>query len=76
MYDYLNFAGPVCDCPLLRKLVEQLKPTGGEPLAQVAMRMIQLIAGKFLYEQGVTSSASPISEILSHGRGYARISRI
>ncbi len=72
MYDYLEFGGPVCDCALLRRLAEQVEPRQGEPMGEVAQRMIRLIDQKFMYEQGVTSSASPISDILSHGRGVCQ----
>jgi len=72
MYDYFQFGGPVCDCPLLQRLAGELQPTQGEPLGSIAQRMIQLIDAKFMYEQGVTSSASPTTEILSHGRGVCQ----
>ncbi|HEX8524456.1 MAG TPA: transglutaminase family protein [Tepidisphaeraceae bacterium] len=72
MYDYANFSGPVVDSPLLNRLAQQLNAREGEPLAQVADRMIDLIDTKFMYEQGVTSAASPITEILSHGRGVCQ----
>lgn len=72
MYDYTHFAGPVCDCALLRRLADELNPRDGEPIGGLALRMIQLIDKKFMYEQGVTSAASPITEILSHGRGVCQ----
>jgi transglutaminase-like putative cysteine protease len=72
MYDYANFSGPVCDSSLLRQLSDQLEAREGVPLGQIAQRMIHLIDTKFMYEQGVTSAASPITEILSHGRGVCQ----
>jgi len=72
MYDYLQFGGPVCDSPLLQRLAAELNPTENENLGQIAQRMIQLIDTRFMYEQGVTSSASPITDILSHGRGVCQ----
>jgi transglutaminase-like putative cysteine protease len=72
MYDFLQFGGPVVDSPNLRKVVESLQPRAGEPLGGLAMRTIDLIAEKFQYKSGVTTSASPITEMLEHGAGVCQ----
>jgi transglutaminase-like putative cysteine protease len=71
-YDHLQFGGPVVDSPLLKRLVEQLAPRDGEPLGELAVRMLQLINQKFYYRKGITTSASPITEILEHGQGVCQ----
>jgi transglutaminase-like putative cysteine protease len=72
LFDFLNFGGPVCDAPALRDLVKVLGPERGMSLGELALRVIHLIAEKFRYEQGVTTSASPITELLDHGRGVCQ----
>src|SRR5262249_4925452 len=71
-YDYIQFGGPIVDCPLLRRLVEFLDPREGEPLGELAMRMLHVINERFLYEKGITNAASPITDILQHGRGVCQ----
>lgn len=72
LYDYLQFGGPVIDCPLLRRLVETLSPREGEPLGELALRMLRTLNERFLYEKGITNAASPITDILQHGRGVCQ----
>jgi transglutaminase-like putative cysteine protease len=72
LYDYLQFGGPIVDSPLLRKLIEDLRPQRGEPLGLLTARIIDLLAERFIYEPGVTTAASPITEMLQHGRGVCQ----
>jgi transglutaminase-like putative cysteine protease len=72
LYDYLSFGGPIIDTSQLRALVEVLAPRDGMSLGELALRMLHLIGEKFTYEKGITTSASPISEILEHGKGVCQ----
>ncbi len=71
-YDYLQFAGPVLDTPELRALVNVLRPQEGIPLGEIALRILHLIDDRFRYEAGVTTAASPITEILTHKKGVCQ----
>ncbi|HSZ55979.1 MAG TPA: transglutaminase family protein [Tepidisphaeraceae bacterium] len=71
-WDYLQFGGPIVDCPKLRELVELLGPEEGMSLGELALRMLHLLAEKFTYRKGVTNAASPITEILEHGSGVCQ----
>ena len=71
-YDYLQFGGPVIDTPQLRKFVEILWPTPGMSLGEMALRMLVLINEKFTYKKGVTTAASPITELLEKGEGVCQ----
>jgi transglutaminase-like putative cysteine protease len=71
-WDFLNFSGPVHDSPALREMATQIAPKEGEPMGQVAQRMLDLINGCCSYKQGVTTAASPISEILEHRSGVCQ----
>ncbi|HZZ43331.1 MAG TPA: transglutaminase family protein [Tepidisphaeraceae bacterium] len=72
MYDYLQLAGPVVDCAPLRELAASVNPRDGEPLGAVAARLLTLVGTRFNYQKGVTTAASPITEILQHGRGVCQ----
>jgi len=71
-YDYLTFGGPVVDSPGLRTIVEVLGPQDGMSLGELALRVLHLIADRFTYEKGITTSASPITELLDHGKGVCQ----
>jgi transglutaminase-like putative cysteine protease len=71
-YDFLNFSGPVVDSDPLRALAAEVDPCPGEPLGAVAQRMLDLINGRFTYQSGVTTAASPITETLEHGQGVCQ----
>ena len=78
-YDFLQFSGPVVDSPGLRNLANSLvsELRADDPDKAVSMHdliksMLTLIDEKFVYEKGVTSAASPITEILEHGRGVCQ----
>lgn len=78
-YDFLQFGGSVIDTPLLRDLangiVSDLKGDDANKEVRVhdlITAMLRIIDEKFVYEKGVTSAASPITEILAHGRGVCQ----
>jgi transglutaminase-like putative cysteine protease len=70
--DYLRFGALVVDVPPLRELAASLNVRSGMPLGDVAHAILRVIADQFIYEKGVTNAASPISEILAHGRGVCQ----
>ena len=72
MYDYLNFGGPVVDSPQLRELVKYISPEPGMSQGEIALRMVHLIEEKFSYQQGVTTAASPITDMLKSGGGVCQ----
>lgn len=72
MIDYLTFGGPIIDCPELRDLVATLNVREGTPLGELAIRALGFVNERFNYEKGVTNAASPISEILTHGKGVCQ----
>jgi transglutaminase-like putative cysteine protease len=71
-YDFLNFSGPIVDSPALRKLAGEVRPQRGEPLGEVANRMLDLVNTRFEYRRGITTAASPITHILEHGGGVCQ----
>jgi transglutaminase-like putative cysteine protease len=71
-YDYLQFGGPVIDSPALRALADEVRPEPGTPLAHLAWRLLGAINMKFVYRKGITSAASPITEMLEHGSGVCQ----
>jgi transglutaminase-like putative cysteine protease len=71
-WDYLQFGGPIVDSPRLRDLVAVLVPEEGLPLGELALRIMHLLADRFTYQKGVTTAASPITEILEHGSGVCQ----
>jgi transglutaminase-like putative cysteine protease len=72
MYDYVHFGGPVVESPELSQLVEMVAPRPGVPLGEIALRMLYLIDDKFKYKKGITTSASPITELLKNGAGVCQ----
>jgi transglutaminase-like putative cysteine protease len=71
-YDFLQFGGPVVDCPKLRELAGEINPQPGDSLGEIALRMLHLINERFVYKQGVTTAASPITDILEKGQGVCQ----
>lgn len=71
-YDYLQFGGPICDCPELRQLVASMQRRDNASLGKRCLQMMDMIGGQFTYEKGVTTAASPITEILNHRRGVCQ----
>lgn len=72
MHDFLKLGGPVTDCPELHKLAADLRPREGDNLGALGLGMIELLAERFTYERGVTTAASPITDMLKHGRGVCQ----
>jgi len=72
VYDFLQFGGPVVDSPMLRKLVDEIRPQDGTPLGELAQRMFDLIRERFTYRKGITNATSPITEVLQHGSGVCQ----
>ena len=72
LYDYLHFGGPVVDTGALRDLVEQMKPQAGMPLGELANRMLETINQNFEYKRGITTAASPITEVLEKKAGVCQ----
>lgn len=72
LYDYQQFGGPVTDCDALRRFTSVLAPREGVGLGRLAMRMLDVLSEQFEYQQGVTTAASPITEVLEHRRGVCQ----
>ena len=72
LYDFLQFGGPIVDCPELHDLAKLLEPTEGMRAGELALRMLHLIDEKFTYKKGITTAASPISDILETGYGVCQ----
>ena len=72
VYDYLQFGGPVVDSPELRDLANVLSPESGASLGELALRMLHLVDDKFTYKKGVTTAASPITDMLKTGGGVCQ----
>lgn len=71
-WDFLQFGGPIVDVPALRDLADLLAPEQGMSLGELALRMLHLLADRFEYRKGVTTAASPITDILQHGSGVCQ----
>jgi len=72
LYDWLEFGGPIVDSPGLREVVDVLSPQKGMSLGELGLRMLVLINERFTYQKGITTSASPITEVLDHGKGVCQ----
>ncbi len=72
LYDYVHFGGPVVDAPALRELLEQMKPQVGMPLGELACKMLQTVHENFEYKKGITTAASPITEVLEKKAGVCQ----
>lgn len=72
LFDFLQFGGPVVDCPALRDLAGGIAATPGDSAGELALRLMYLIEERFTYEKGITSSASTITEVLEHGKGVCQ----
>lgn len=70
--DFLSFGGPVVDTPALRDLAATLQPTEGMSLGELALGMLHLISDRFTYRRGLTTFASPITDMLAHGSGVCQ----
>jgi len=72
LYDYLNFGGPIVDSRQLHALANVLRPEPGFSQGELALRILHLINEKFTYKKGITSAASPITDILDTGAGVCQ----
>jgi len=72
MYDFLQLGGPIADSPKLHEIVKVLHATPGMSLGELALRMVHLINEKFTYKKGITSAASPITDMLNTGHGVCQ----
>src|SRR5688572_22731147 len=72
MYDYLQLGGPVVDSSELCQLADSIAWTQGMPLGEIAQKILDLIDQRFTYKKGVTTAASPITEMLQHGHGVCQ----
>jgi transglutaminase-like putative cysteine protease len=72
LFDYLQFGGPIVDEPRVRQLAYSLNPRPGMKLGELALRLCWLVSEKFEYQQGITSAASPITDLLDHGKGVCQ----
>ncbi len=72
IYDYLHFGGPVVESASLHALADELAPTEGSNVGELALAMMHLIADRFEYKKGMTTAASPITDILAKGSGVCQ----
>jgi len=72
IYDYLQFGGPIVDSPALAALVADLPRKPGMLLSELALSMLKLLSDRFAYQKGVTTSASPITDILEKKSGVCQ----
>jgi transglutaminase-like putative cysteine protease len=72
LYDYLTFGGPVVECPALRETVSQINPQSGMSLAELAWKMLNKIDSDFEYKKGITTAASPITDVLEKRAGVCQ----
>lgn len=72
LWDYLQFSGPVVDSPLLADMAKELYARPGIRIGELGQRMIRLINMKFEYQQGITTAASPVTEVLQHRAGVCQ----
>jgi len=72
VYDFLQFGGPIVDAPQLRAMADELRPPTGTPLGELTMRMLTVISEWFTYQKGVTTAASPITDILEKRSGVCQ----
>ena len=72
LYDFLQFGGPVVDAPELRALRDELDPKEGDFVGILLRKAMDLVKERFKYEKGVTTSASPITDMLKKGGGVCQ----
>ena len=71
-WDFIQFGGPIVDDPALGELIELLAPEPGMSLGELGLRMLHLLAERFEYKKGVTTAASPITDMLRHNSGVCQ----
>ena len=72
LYDYLQFGGPVVMSSQLTELAQDLYARPGIRIGELGQRMIRLINTQFEYEKGITTSASPVTDVLVHKKGVCQ----
>ncbi len=72
LWDYQQFGGPIVESDALAELAKELGPRTGLRVGELGQRMIRLINMRFEYEKGITTAASPVSEILEHRKGVCQ----
>ncbi len=72
LWDYLQFSGPVVNSPALADLAKELYARPGIRVGELGQRMIRLINMKFEYQKGITTAASPVSEVLELRAGVCQ----
>lgn len=70
--DFLSFRGPVTDTPLLRPILDKVRPEAGALLAPFILRVGAAICSQFEYARDVTLATSPIEDLLQHGKGVCQ----
>jgi transglutaminase-like putative cysteine protease len=70
--DCLSLRGPTNATPRLDPLLTKLRPTVGEPLAEVVTRVRRYIHSHFQYAPFATLASSPIDDVLEQGRGVCQ----
>jgi transglutaminase-like putative cysteine protease len=72
LYDFLQFGGPITKSDALTALVGELKAEAGLGVGELVRRMLVLIQERFEYSRGVTTAASPVTEVLAHRKGVCQ----
>lgn len=72
LWDYLQFDGPIARSEALAGLSNELGARPGIRVGELGQRMIRLINMRFEYEKGITTSASPVTEVLEHRKGVCQ----
>lgn len=72
LQEYVAFGGAVVDSLDLRALAGELHARDGEPVGALAQRMLDVLWDKFTYRKGVTTVASPVTEVLAHKGGVCQ----
>src|SRR5271163_4412977 len=73
-YDFLQYGGPIVDCPQLHELAKIIVPKDKISISagELALRILHLIDDKFTYKKGITNAASPITHLLETGKGVCQ----
>lgn len=71
-YDYVTMKGPVRQAPKLAPILETLQPQNGARVIDTAMQVSRYIKTHFTYAKAVTSSSSPVDDVLDMGKGVCQ----
>lgn len=71
-FDYTQFDGPIVPDPRLAAIVSSLHPANGMRLGELVHRLLNALPTQFEYRKGVTTAASPITDILDKGGGVCQ----